>query len=204
MENTNKKHTLSKVKQLILKMIKEKEWVSSKDLLEATQQKYFDRRIRELRDELGYDIIIEFISGEPHYKLKSDKLKPAKPRTYLKKNQKDEVKKNSPDECILCAKKFDKDTKSVFDHRIPLIKGGTGDISNFQLLCNECNNQKRSQCKNCEFSCENCYLAFPEKFPKGIIIRPDNNKFWGKVYSNAHKKNITVEEYIVRILKKSL
>ncbi|MCP4130899.1 MAG: hypothetical protein GY754_07940 [bacterium] len=65
MENTNKKHTLSKVKQLILKMLKEKEWVSSKDLLEATQQKYFDRRIRELRDELGYDIIIEFISGEP-------------------------------------------------------------------------------------------------------------------------------------------
>lgn len=204
MNNTNNKQTLSNVKQLILKMLREKEWVSSKELLEATQQKYFDRRIRELKDEQGYDIITDFVNGEPHYKLNSEDLKPAKPRTYLNKKQKEEVIKNSTQKCILCGKKFDEYTKPVFDHRIPLIKGGSGDITNFQLLCNECNNQKRSQCRNCDFICSNCYLAFPEKFPAGIILRPDSSELWRSIFKRAEDNKMSIENYIIKILSESL
>lgn len=61
--NLPTKKRLSEVKQKIIKRLWgdenisfPKPWVSSKELLELTGQKYFDRRTRELRDELGCDI----------------------------------------------------------------------------------------------------------------------------------------------------
>lgn len=197
----NDKQTLSSVKKQILEKLREKEWVSSKELLVLTNQKYFDRRIRELRDENGYDIVTKHIDGEPHYSLQSEKRKPPKPRTYLSQKEKKQVLDNSPEECVLCGKEFSDDLKPVFDHRVPLIKGGQGNIDNFQLLCNECNNQKRSQCRNCEFDCTLCYLAFPEKFPKAILLRPDKSNLWEKISEQAKQKDMSTEDFIIQFLK---
>lgn len=50
--------------------------------------------------------------------------------------------------CQLCGKNLSGDFDSVdpfdihFDHIIPLIKGGTNDPSNFQILCQHCNDSK--------------------------------------------------------------
>jgi 5-methylcytosine-specific restriction endonuclease McrA len=195
---------LSDVKRLILKFLSENEYVSSKTLLEATQQKYFDRRIRELRDELGYDIETFFNNGEQSYRLRSLERNEPKPRSYLPPSDKKELLANSNNTCSLCGKQFNESRKSVFDHRKPLIKGGIGLKSNYQIICNECNNQKRTQCKNCDLDCDNCYLAFPEKFPPGIVLRPTDHDFWEKVNNNAKNNNLTLEDYIFGVLKRNL
>jgi len=48
------------------------------------------------------------------------------------------------------------------DHKIPLSRGGSHDLSNWQPLCNECNVGKRRACAECEEDCRVCSWAFPE------------------------------------------
>lgn len=61
----------------------------------------------------------------------------------------------------------------VFDHRVPIFKGGSDDntkIDNWQILSWYANNEKNKVCKNCyEKNCDNCALAYPEK---SNIIKP--------------------------------
>ena len=63
----------------------------------------------------------------------------------------------------------------VFDHRIPLFKGGSDDsdnIKNWQILSWYVNNEKNKICKNCyENDCYKCALAFPEKTN---LVKPIN------------------------------
>lgn len=62
-----------------------KYWVSSAELLELTGQKYFDRRARELRDQLGCDIETQHnaeLSGHA-WRINSPKLAPPQDREYL-------------------------------------------------------------------------------------------------------------------------
>ena len=79
---------ISECKQLILKTLRSKKYVHFAELLKLTKQKHFDRRIRELKSEQGYDIEIKFIDGDPYYVLKSERRNPKIKRTYLKKNLK--------------------------------------------------------------------------------------------------------------------
>ncbi|MBP8083120.1 MAG: HNH endonuclease [Spirochaetes bacterium] len=196
---------LSDVKTLILTMLKEKEWVSSKELLKKTKQKYFDRRIRELKDELGYDIIVKNIKGEPHYKLQSDKIGPIKQRTYLSKQDRDDIKSNlnNDSECPLCGRKFNATIKTAFDHRVPLIKGGNGTPENYQVICFECNNQKRSQCRHCELNCNDCFLAFPEKYPPAIFVRFNDISNYAYIKEKSEKLGLSISECVETIIEKS-
>lgn len=190
---------MSEVKDLIMELLKNQEWVSSKELLKKTNQKYFDRRIRELRDEQGYDIINEIRNGETHYKLNSNKLNPIKERTYLSKKDRNKLLDQATECCPLCMNKFSKTRKISYDHRVPLIKGGQGSIENFQIICHECNNQKRSQCRHCELDCNKCFLAFPEKYPPAILLQLDNDLYekLQKVYSDIKIRPI---DYIIKII----
>ena len=55
--------------------------------------------------------------------------------------------------------------KAEFDHRRPLTKNGSNDISNFQLLSETTNKEKNKICQSCTIAkCEECALAYPEKF----------------------------------------
>ena len=191
---------MSEVKDLILELLRNKEWVSSKELLKKTKQKYFDRRIRELRDEQGYDIINEFRNGEPHYKLNSTKLNPTKERTYLSKKDRNKLLDQKIESCPLCMNKFDKVRKISYDHRVPLIKGGQGVIENFQIICHECNNQKRSQCRHCELDCNKCFLAFPEKYPPAILLQLDNI-LYEKLLKVKSELKISPVDYITKLIE---
>jgi hypothetical protein len=53
-------------------------WATSSSLLKLTGQKYFDRRIRELRDEYGFDIESKNVFGEWSYRLVSKSRTSAK------------------------------------------------------------------------------------------------------------------------------
>ena len=94
------KRALSEVKMKILKRLWASEtdvfpkpWVSSAELLELTGQKYFDRRIRELRDQLGCALESAYI--EEHtghaWRLRSAELNTPQDRDYLTQSQKNQM-----------------------------------------------------------------------------------------------------------------
>ena len=123
---------LSKVKLLILKTLwKEgntfpRNWVRSSTLLDLTRQKYFDRRTRELRDEMGCDIDTEPHRGEHCYRLSSTKLKKYNPRLYLNATQKKQLFLRDGYSCQVCSKQVPPGVQGLqADHKIPLIRRGS-------------------------------------------------------------------------------
>lgn len=169
---------VSEVKQIILMSLWEageakifpKEWVESDQILSLTKQKYFDRRIRELRDEKGCDIETGFNSrGKASYRLVSAHIKKGNKRRYLTKKQKDSLFASQNYECQICSKILTPQNKPQADHKIPLSRNGSHDIENWQTICVECNVAKRRVCQGCKMDCLNCTWAFPEK--TGIILQ---------------------------------
>lgn len=99
-----------------------------------------------------------------------------------------ELKNKQGNKCLAC-KRFD--LKLVADHVIPLVKGGTNDISNIQILCSRCNNKKYTKdtdyrdlievsiiipCFNQgEFACESIESALNQTIPCEIIFINDGS-----------------------------
>ncbi|MFK4765106.1 HNH endonuclease [Desulfobaculum sp. SPO524] len=203
-ENSKK---LSAVKKTIIKSLWgsddafPKSWVASSELLELTSQKYFDRRIRELRDENGCDIESQPVNGQHSYRLKSSILKNAHIRTYLGEKEKKFLFQKHEYTCAICGKWIEAGVRGLqADHKIPLIRGGKHSLGNWQPLCNVCNVGKRKACAECTDDCEQCPWAFPEKF--GVITMlpiPDaiNRKLQSKF---DNKKDII--RFLQNILKK--
>ena len=65
--------------------------------------------------------------------------------------------------CAACGRTT-KDTGFQQDHKVPRLRGGSDEISNWQPLCDECNNFKSTACRDCQLDCETCCWAYPEKF----------------------------------------
>lgn len=148
-----------------------KPWVKSSELLELSNQKYFDRRLRELRDEEGLDIESLNVGGEHSWRIGSAKKNGKLARTYLDKKAKDTLFANAKNECQICGKAAKPGVMGLqADHRIPLIRGGGDDISNWQAICNECNVVKRRSCQGCGDQCQQCGWAFPEKLTARAIV----------------------------------
>ena len=150
-----------------------KPWVSSAELLDLTEQKYFDRRVRELKDELGCDIENKYQKRFSGYgwRLNSIRLSPPIDREYLTQTQKDQLFKNSDYCCAICGVKIEAGVQGLqADHKIPLSRGGSNEIENWQPMCNNCNVGKRSACKGCNLECNTCSWAFPEVVGVRTII----------------------------------
>jgi 5-methylcytosine-specific restriction endonuclease McrA len=161
---------LSKVKFLILETLWKagedfpRDWVQSSHLLQLTNQKYFDRRVRELRDELGCDIETGNHKSEAAYRLLSDKVGGGNPRYYLSEKQKRELFQRERFRCRVCGAKVEPGPRGLqADHKVPLNRGGSHGDSNWQSLCNDCNVGKRRACQGCEEDCQQCVWAFPER-----------------------------------------
>lgn len=173
---------LSFVKRLILETLWTsgegfpKAWVSSQKLLTITKQKYFDRRVRELNDELGCNIETKYHKNDHAYRLISPAIKPGNPRHYLTATQKTQLFIQCGHRCQVCNKTFGAGVKGLqADHKIPLIRGGSQEQKNWQALCNACNVTKRSACAECSDDCNKCAWAFPEKLGPLILVRIPKN-----------------------------
>lgn len=187
---------LSSVKLQILKRLWSsdsdafpKPWVSSAELLTLTNQKYFDRRTRELRDQLGCELETSYreeFSGHA-WRLASASLASPQNRDYLSQAQKLKLFDSYDYHCATCGRQTDAGVRGLqADHKIPLSRGGSNDMSNWQPMCNNCNVGKRRACEGCQFDCEVCSWAFPEKV--GIKTMIDiNQKILDRI--NHYSKN---------------
>ena len=175
---TGKPKKLSAVKKLVLKTLWDsstsfpRDWVLSDRLYELTNQKYIDRRIRELRNETGCDIETGTHNGAHAYRLLSATLNQAFDRTYLTDTQKKKLFEAYEYRCAACSQQFGPKSKGLqADHRVPLIRGGGSEIENWQPLCIACNVAKRRSCMGCEVNCAQCAWAFPEQYGQTIPIQ---------------------------------
>ena len=99
--------------------------------------------------------------------------------------EKNKIRQNQKNKCNFCGSNivtkdklhettYAKDRRrEVFDHRIPVEKGGSSLLENYQGLCFYCNKSKWQICNICTLpNCDiNCALCFPEK---SSIISPTN------------------------------
>lgn len=173
-------------------------WVPSPTLLKLTKQKYFDRRIRELRDHSGCDIETGILNGQSAYRLCSSTLKAKLDRTYLSPPQKKALFENHRYICAACGASFKPSQKGLeADHKIPLSRGGGSEITNWQPLCIQCNVAKRRSCQGCNEACESCAWAFPEKFGQLVMIRarPEllNELRNASAKSGRHSQDLIIE-----------
>lgn len=67
-------------------------------------------------------------------------------RIRLSKEFKRKIFERDNYECQRCFKNLiDKAELRVIDHKIPLSKGGSNDINNLWLLCNDCDKRKKNK-----------------------------------------------------------
>lgn len=166
------KRKLSDVKLKILKRLWGNEvdlfpkpWVSSEELLQLTGQKYFDRRTRELRDQVGCDLETSYIGDHNGHawRLNSSNLAPPQDREYLTQSKKNKLFEAYNFSCATCGLKTSAGVRGLqADHKVPLSRSGSNEFSNWQPLCNNCNVGKRRACEGCTLDCNNCSWAFPE------------------------------------------
>ena len=201
---------LSEVKLKILKILWDasdgfpKAWVKSSYLLGETNQKYFDRRSRELRDELGCDIEIEHVDGEHSYRLKSASLNAVNPRRYLAAAQKAKLFKDSGSRCQICGKAIAPGIKGLqADHKVPLIRRGSHEYENWQAICNECNVVKRRACEGCNDDCYSCAWAFPEKFGGAMRLQLPAD-LYQKLKELTGGDTVKMEKLVVDFIKSGI
>lgn len=173
-----------------------REWVSSSDLLALTNQKYFDRRTRELRDELGLNIETKHINGEHHYRLVSDEVTVSNPRLYLTEPQKRALFEAQNSTCQICGKVAEAGLRGLqADHKVPLIKGGTHAADNWQSICVECNVAKRRACQGCNDDCNTCVWAFPETSGMPLTLRLPR-----EVFDRVQSKLEGDKDWLIRLI----
>lgn len=202
---------LSEVKEKILRKLWgrdrtpfPKSWVKSSELLALTGQKYFDRRIRELRDEQGCDIETAPMGGEHSYRIKSPDRSTTKPRGYLTETQKKNLFERFQYTCQICGVVTQAGVRGLqADHKIPLIREGSNDEQNWQPICNQCNVGKRGACEGCNDDCHKCPWAFPESVGRVTLLRIPGPML--EALSNRSGSNQRqLEQEIIGILKKEL
>ena len=179
-------------------------WIRSDALLKLTGQKYFDRRIRELRDETGCDIETGSESGLPAYRLKSIELRPVQDRSYLSARQKKLLLEKYNYICSACGRLFESNQRGLeADHRVPLMRGGGSEIENWQPLCINCNVSKRRSCQGCLEDCTKCAWAYPEKYGMLITIRAPK-VLLENLRALAAKQNLHSQDFLVNLIEEAV
>lgn len=185
-----------------------KKWVSSAELLKLTGQKYFDRRTRELRDQLGCDLessYIQEVAGHA-WRLKSSEISPPQNREYLTQVQKGNLFNTHNFTCATCGVITQAGLRGLqADHKVPISRGGSNDISNWQPLCINCNVGKRRSCEGCNLNCQECSWAFPERIgiKTMVMITEEHLRRLQVIASqNGSKINDLIQDAITHYLNK--
>lgn len=195
--------TVSEVKEKLLRRLWSsdtlnfpKPWVSSQELLELTEQKYFDRRLRELRDQTGCDVETEYnVSMNGHaWRIKSPQLNPPQNREYLSQNQKNQLFATSDHTCSICGSVMSSGVRGLqADHKIPISRGGGNNLDNWQPICNVCNVGKRRACEGCSLNCKLCSWAYPEVVGIPVLLSI-NGQVISKVKEYAKINSKTLDQ----------
>lgn len=164
-------------KLTILTMLWDGQWILGEEILAAVKQSYYDRRIRELHDEEGWDIETGWLENtegkrRPAYRLRSHTRRGGIKRLGISKADKVFVLERDHFTCQLCGEDLhDGANNPQIDHKVPVIRNGPNSIENYQATCSNCNVFKRGICKKCTLpTCDNCYLAHPEKGANNLLI----------------------------------
>ena len=188
---------LSKVKKLLLRELLSagdqfpREWLTSAHLLELSGQKYFDRRLRELRDENGLDLQSAVINGHHSWRLNSATVSLGNARKYLTSKQRSALFDRFEHKCAICLAAVAPGVRGLqADHKVPLSRGGTNELSNWQSLCNTCNVIKRRACQECDLDCQACSWAYPVENEEMLLLglSPDLAKSLGLESLDAHER----------------
>lgn len=190
---------LGKVHQKILERLLRGDWVGTEELLDLTNQKYLDRRVRELRDEEGWQIVHERKGREHGYRLVSTQRGKGRKRHYLSTKEKRRIFERDGYVCQICARHLSSEDAQI-DHKVPLIRGGDLGASNIQTLCLECNVVKRSYCHKCErSSCEGCFLAEPGLIKNRIFLQLPS-ELYEKLKAKATTSGKTLPAFVIDLL----
>lgn len=202
--------TYSKAKAIILKILWAGEWVLGDDILSTVKQAYYDRRVRELRDEDGWDIEVSFVpnregKNRPAYRLKSHMRGKGIKRPHITAQERKSVLEKDGYKCRICGVELNEGRNNPqIDHKIPLIRDGASEVGNYQSVCSNCNVIKRGICRLCTLpSCDNCYLAYPEKGANNLLLNltEEESKYLSKL---AERLGITRIEAIRKIIRDQL
>jgi HNH endonuclease len=119
------------------------------------------RRLRELQGEEG----ITGIGKEGRtYQLINLSLSDKRiPRIKLSDLGWQQILENYQHRCPVCSRS-EPEVRFQQDHKIPRTRGGGNELTNWQPLCDECNNFKSTSCRGCQLECEKCSWAFPDRF----------------------------------------
>ena len=175
-----------------------KPWVSSAELLDLTGQKYFDRRARELRDQLGCDIETQHKAelGGHAWRINSPKLAPPQDREYLTQSQKSQLFSSAKNTCAICGKISEPGVRGLqADHKIPISRGGTNALENWQAVCNHCNVGKRRACEGCAIECATCSWAYPDVVGINTLVSI-NEKILSRITEYSKSTNQTTSHVL--------
>lgn len=175
-------------------------WVSSSALLVLTKQKYFDRRVRELRDEVGCDIETVNLKGEHSYRLRSARVLAANPRAYLSAKEKRDLFERAGHCCAVCGRNLAAGIRGLqADHKVPLMRGGSHDSSNWQPLCVECNVAKRRVCAGCKLDCKQCPWAYPDRIGRRVQLTLAI-ELESRIQDQARRSGKSLQEVLIDVI----
>lgn len=129
----------------------------------AKGKPYIDtfRRLRELQGDEGF---LGIVKQGNQYQLIDLNIHPKKtPRIHLSDDKWAIVLEHYNSTCAVCGSPPG-EAGFQQDHKVPRARGGTDILSNWQPLCDSCNNIKSSSCRGCTEDCAKCGWAYPEHY----------------------------------------
>ncbi|MGB3654704.1 MAG: HNH endonuclease signature motif containing protein [Rivularia sp. (in: cyanobacteria)] len=119
------------------------------------------RRLRELQGEEGVSGIGR--EGRTYQLVSLSVSEKRVPRIKLSEADWQIIIERYHNRCPVC-NRGEPEVRFQQDHKIPRTRGGGNDLTNWQPLCDECNNFKSTSCRGCQLECDKCSWAFPERF----------------------------------------
>jgi HNH endonuclease len=151
------------------------------------------RRLRELQGEEGITGIGR--EGKTYQLVNLSLTEKRIPRIKLSDTDWQQILHKYQQRCPVCSR-LEPEVRFQQDHKIPRTRGGNNELSNWQPLCDECNNFKSTSCRGCQLECGQCSWAFPESYAP-IRLSSDNIS---KLREYAAKSNLDPHDFLNQIV----
>lgn len=163
---------------------------------EAKGKPYLDvfRRLRELQGDEGFLGVVK--QGKQYQLIDLNIYQKKTPRTQLSDEKWSLVVAHYKNICAVCGSVPDEKGFQQ-DHKVPRARGGTDSTTNWQPLCDSCNNMKSVACRACNEDCTKCGWVYPE-FYKPVKL-PGSTLRALHQYADERKldANLLVSEWIL-------